>query len=115
HMSIHDLDGPEPFSGYGVGPFPLYPAQRVQFQVFQDDESFYAGTPVQVVIRANGTERRLTTTTDADGNVVIDGLHPVSNSEVVFYMLDGSQTAFYVTVTPSGDETQYVEVRNFGV
>ncbi len=112
YMDIVDIDGPEPNTAYGVEPFPLYWGQRVLFSLIQDDDSPFANTRVHVVIRVQGTERRLTATTNAQGNLLVEGFLPWDDSTVTFYLLDGSGISMEVTVSPSGEDPQPIDVRS---
>ena len=79
-----------------------------------DVETPIANAQVYVIVTSELGERRFTEATDADGRLLVEGLYPFGDSTVRFVLLDGSGNQLEVVVSPSGDDPQPVEVRQFG-
>ena len=108
-VTYFETDGPDPGSSYGISGVLLEDGQRVLLQMMYEDSSPIGDTSVLVIIRGEMGERRLTATTDSDGNLVVEGLWKWSDSEVTVRLVDEFEETT-VTISPSWEDTQVVEV-----
>ncbi len=107
-VGVADFVGPDPGDELWTG-LTLSEGQRVRFTLLDDDDTPFANTTAYVIITSEFGERRFTATTDAEGHLVIEGLSGESPSTVRF-LLEG-WIELEGEVTPSGEETQDVEVK----
>ena len=117
-VTYHDIDGPNPNSGYGNFGWSLEQGRSVEFTLFDYDDEPLGETEVHVIITSELGERRFTATTDADGKLLVEGLWPWGDSTVRFVVPSGTASPEETIVTPSGDpdqDPQQVDVRSYGV